>query len=117
MIKVDQISLKINYTNEDILFAICKALNIQQKDIKNFELAKLAIDARKKPNIKYVANIIVELNGNLENKFAKLKYQPSCKTSFVATSFSKYPSIIFDVCAIIRIFEFVFLLWPVGLFY
>lgn len=80
MIKVDQISLKINYTNEDILIAICKALNIQQKDIKNFELAKLAIDARKKPNIKYVANIIVELNGNLENKFAKLKYQPSCKT-------------------------------------
>ena len=75
MIKLDQISLPIKYTDEDILKGVEKTLKINKSNIDSFEILKLSIDARKKPNIKYIASIGVNLKNNLENKFINLKYQ------------------------------------------
>ena len=75
MIKLDQISLPIKYTNFDILQSIERALKIKKDSVESYEILKLSIDARKKPNIKYIASIGVNLKNNLENKFEKLKYQ------------------------------------------
>lgn len=75
MLKLEQISLKINYTDRDILKAIDKILNIGIKNIKNFKMLRLSIDARKKPNIKYVASVGVYLKNNLETKFKKFLYE------------------------------------------
>ena len=75
MIKLDQISLPIKYTDEDILKGVEKTLKINKSNINSFEILKLSIDARKKPNIKYIASIGVNLKNNLENKFINLKYQ------------------------------------------
>lgn len=79
MIKLDQISLPIKYTNLDIEQSVCRALKIKKEDIVFFEILKLSIDARKKPNIKYIASLGVNLKNNLENKFAKLKYEKNDK--------------------------------------
>lgn len=79
MIKVEQIFLPINYTEKDIKKEICKKLNINPKDILAYEFLKLAIDARKKPNIKYVANLGVELPPLVENKFEHLKFNNAPK--------------------------------------
>jgi uncharacterized FAD-dependent dehydrogenase len=56
MIKLDQISLPIKYSENDILSAICKKLKIKSDNIQKYEIVRLSIDARKKPNVKYVAN-------------------------------------------------------------
>lgn len=79
MIKIDQVMLPIKYNSNDILQGVAKALKIKKEVIENFEILKLSIDARKKPNIKYVASIGANLKNNLENKFAKLKYEKNNK--------------------------------------
>lgn len=79
MIKIDQISLPIKFTDFDIQEQICKKLKISQKDIQSFEIHRLSIDARKKPDIKYVASICVCLKNNLENKFKNLKFASEIK--------------------------------------
>ena len=80
MLKLDQINLPINYLQEDIKSQICKNLKIKDKDISSFEILKLSIDARKKPNVKYVASIGVYLKNGLEKRFANLIYTKFIKT-------------------------------------
>ena len=80
MIKLDQITLPIKYNDSDIKTEICKKLKINEKDIASFEILKLSIDARKKPNVKYVVSIGVNLNAAVENKFQNLKFEKFTKT-------------------------------------
>ena len=79
MIKIDQIMLPIKYTNLDIKNGICKSLKIKESDVLDFEIYKLSIDARKKPNIKYVASIVANLEEKIERKFASLKFEKNTK--------------------------------------
>ena len=79
MIKIDQIILPISYTDRDIRAQICKKLKIKETTIENFEILKLSIDARKKPNVKYVVSVSVGLKGDLEKKFSNLKYEKFTK--------------------------------------
>ena len=69
MIKVDQVSLPIKYTQKDIVASVGKTLKVSLEKIKSVELIKLSIDARKKPNVKYIASVGVVLDGGLENRF------------------------------------------------
>lgn len=75
MIKIDQIKLPIQYTENDIKNEICKILKININKINFVEILKLSIDARKKPNVKYVASVGVNLVDGLENNFKDLKYE------------------------------------------
>ncbi len=75
MIKLEQISLPIKFSDEDVKAQISKTLKIQAKDIECFEILKLSVDARKKPNLKFVASFGVTLKNGLEKKFPKLHYQ------------------------------------------
>ncbi len=79
MLKLDQISLPIKFSNQDIKKQVCKSLKINEKLIKTTEILKLSIDARKKPDVKYVASIGVTLIDG-ENKYKKLKYDKLTKT-------------------------------------
>ncbi len=80
MLKLDQISLPIKYSDKDILSQITKTLRVKEKDIDSFEILKLSIDARKKPNVKYVASVGVSLKGGLEKRFTKFKHEKFTKT-------------------------------------
>ena len=77
MIKLEQLTLPIKYTKDDILKQVCAKLKITKDKFTYFELIKLSIDARKKPNIKYIASVGVCLKGNLENKYKNLKFVPN----------------------------------------
>ena len=79
MIKLDQINLPIKYSNLNIEKEICKKLNVKNLDIQNYEILKLSIDARKKPNIKYIASIGVNLKNGLEEKFENLKFEKNTR--------------------------------------
>ncbi len=80
MIKVDQVLLPIKYTDIDIKKQVAIKLKIKETTIESFEILKLSIDARKKPNVKYVASVGVNLSGNLEKKFENFKYTKFTKT-------------------------------------
>ncbi len=80
MIKVDQVSLPIKYTQKDIVASVGKTLKVPLEKIKSVELVKLSIDARKKPNVKYIASVGVVLDGGLENRFKNLAFVKNTKT-------------------------------------
>lgn len=61
MIKLAQVKLPINHTEEDLVKAIYKTLRIQKNQLKNYRLLKKSIDARKKQEIRYIYTMDVEL--------------------------------------------------------
>ncbi len=75
MIKIDEISLPIKFTSKDITDAVCKKLHIKNNQILSFEILKQSIDARRKPNIRYICSIGVELSQDLEKKFPSLVFK------------------------------------------
>lgn len=75
MIKLDQISLPIKFVDADVIGQICKELKISSKMIESYQFLKLSVDARKKPNVKYVASLGVSLRENVEKKFSKLAFE------------------------------------------
>ena len=110
MIKVEQLSLPVRYTNDDVCETVAKKMKIRVCDIESFEFLRLAIDARKKPNVKYVANVGVVLKRNLEDKFKSLKFEnkylnlsyekKSAKGNIVVVGFG--PSGMFSALALAR---------------
>ena len=75
MIKLDCISLPIGFNDEKIKEICAKNLKISSKSIKNFEILKLSLDARRKNNIKYVASIALELDEQTKKLFPSLLYK------------------------------------------
>jgi len=69
MIKVDNIKLKVGFEETDVKHAIAKELRINLKDVKTFEFLRLSIDARKKPNVYYVATVAACLASGIEAKY------------------------------------------------
>ena len=61
MIKINQLKLPINHTEDDFLAKIRKQLKLEKKDIFFYKILKKSIDARKKPELYYVYSVQVEL--------------------------------------------------------
>ena len=71
MIKVDQLKLDISAKDNQIKKAIAKKLRVQDSDIKDYQVLKRSIDARKKPDLFFVYSVLVSLDGALEQKVLK----------------------------------------------
>ena len=76
MIKLDQVKMKIGYSEKELLSSCAILLSINKKDIVKIDILKKAIDARRKPKIFYILNVGLTLSGNLEDKFTELKVKP-----------------------------------------
>ena len=75
MIKIDGVNLSVGYTEDEIKEKCAKRLKISSKSIVFYEIIKLSLDARRKNDIKYNANIALSLNEKLEDKYKSLKYE------------------------------------------
>lgn len=75
MIKLDEISLAIGFNNQEIIEKCAKKLKISSKNIKDFEIIKLSLDARRKNNIKYIASIGLELDSINSEKFKNFEFE------------------------------------------
>lgn len=64
-----EIKLNPNFNESDIFSAINKKYKIAKKDINSYEIIKQGIDARKKPDVKYVLNIAVSPSDKSASKF------------------------------------------------
>lgn len=73
MIKVDNIKLNVGYTDMDVKNAVSKALRISPNKIESYEFLRLSIDARKKPNVFYIATVAVSLSKEFEEKYKSNK--------------------------------------------
>ena len=71
MIKIDQLKLDVSAENNQIKNSIAKKLRVQIADIKNYEILKRSIDARKKPELFFVYSVAVTLDKALEQKVLK----------------------------------------------
>ncbi|OEF97667.1 NAD(P)/FAD-dependent oxidoreductase [Desulfuribacillus alkaliarsenatis] len=60
MIKVSNIKLPVGHDNHALLLAIGKKLRIPKEQIGNIQILKRSIDARKKPQLYFVYQVLVE---------------------------------------------------------
>lgn len=74
MIKLDQVKMRIGFSDQDVIKKCAAILKIKQNQIKNFIIVNQSIDARKKPNVFFVLAVALELENNLEQQFAKFAY-------------------------------------------
>ena len=61
MLKINQLKLPIDHTEDDFLAKIRKQLKLDKRDIFIYKILKKSIDARKKPELYYVYSVQVEL--------------------------------------------------------
>ena len=62
MIRIGQIKLDPDHTKSDLVQKIAKTLRIAEKEILHYEIKKQSIDARKKPQVKYIYTVDVKVN-------------------------------------------------------
>ena len=61
MLRIGQLKLEPNHSEQDLLQKIVKTLNISEKDVKQYQIKKKSIDARKKTYLQFVYTIDVEV--------------------------------------------------------
>ena len=73
MIKLSNIKLPVDYTDNIVVEEISKAIRIPKNAIIKYEFAKRSVDARKKNNVHYIATINVAINEKIikENDIIK----------------------------------------------
>ena len=59
---ITEIKLKPEYSEEDLISAICSRAKINKKNLRSYEIIKQGIDARKKPNVYYVMNVAIDVD-------------------------------------------------------
>ena len=69
MIRIGQLKLEPNHSDKDLLQKIAKSLRVSESDILSYSIQKQSIDARKKPELKYVYT--VDVNALNENRIMK----------------------------------------------
>jgi len=72
MIRIGQLKLNPDHTEKELRLAIAKALRTSEKDIKSYQIKKQSVDARKKPDIKFIYTVDVEVS-NEQNLIKKQK--------------------------------------------
>ena len=84
MIRINNIKLKLDYTDSDIRQAVQKELRIQANAVDNISLYRRSIDARHKNDVHYIATIDVELNSNENTVLSKAR----CKNASICEKYS-----------------------------
>ena len=70
MIRINNIKIRKNISNEEVLDIAINQHHISKSDILNWHIAKKSIDARKKDDVHY--NYCIDLKLKNENKYKKL---------------------------------------------
>lgn len=71
MLKIDNIKISQNLTNEEVISLVLKRNKISTSDVTMSKIIKKSIDARNKNNVHFLYTIAIEVKN--ENKYPKLK--------------------------------------------
>ncbi len=66
MIRINQLKLKINHNEADLMQQIAKRLRVKKSEIIKYNIIKKSIDARKKSDIYYIYSVEVQTNKDME---------------------------------------------------
>lgn len=88
MLRIGQLKLEPNHSEQDLLDKIAKTLRISKKDVKEYVVRKKSIDSRKKPQIFFVYTIDVKV----ANETKILKNQKGNQVSLVKDNPYQFPS-------------------------
>ena len=75
MLRINNIKLKIEHTEEELIEKLLQALKIQKKDLKSYTIRKRSVDARKKDDVKYI--YCIDALVNQEGKVCKKAKSPN----------------------------------------
>lgn len=73
MIRVNEIKVPLEATNDDILRKTAESLKIPASKITGFSIAKKSLDSRKKDNLFFVYSVDVTVSGNEDKILSKCK--------------------------------------------
>ncbi len=73
MIRLGNVKLRLDYTDDDIKNSVCKELRINKSAVENISLYRRSIDARHKNDIHFIATFDIYLNSNENAVIAKAK--------------------------------------------
>ena len=110
MIRLNNIKLCLDYTDNSLIDIASKKLKINKKHISNIKLFKRSVDARVKNDVHFLASIDVYLNNSIDEKQAIIKSK--CKNAGIVEN-NPY---IFKKCSNINRSVVVVGAGPAGLF-
>ena len=87
MLRIGQLNLPPNHSEEDLLKKIAKTLRISERDVKEYHIKKKSIDARKKPLLQLVYTVDVEV----VNEVGVLKKQKGTQVSVARDKIYEFP--------------------------
>lgn len=62
MLQINQIKMRVSYSNDELERKICSLLKILRDEMLEYHIERKSIDARKKPDIFYVLSVSVKVN-------------------------------------------------------
>ncbi|MDG1819792.1 MAG: NAD(P)/FAD-dependent oxidoreductase [Porticoccaceae bacterium] len=99
MLRLSEIKLPLNHTENDLSEAILKTLNISAQELLGFSIYKRSYDARKKGNILLIYQLDIELDGSVEKRILEItpalpRVGPSPDTNykFVTEAAADFPA-------------------------
>ena len=87
MLRIGQLKLAPNHSEQDLLEKIAKTLRISEMDVKQYHIKKKSIDARKKPLLQFVYTVDVEV----VNEAGVLKKQKGTRVTIVKDKIYEFP--------------------------
>ena len=88
MIRIGQLKLNPDHTRQDFIQKIAKTLRVSEAEILDFQIKKQSLDARKKPELKYVYTVDVKVQNE---KRIISKNQKNNQVSQVVESRYRFP--------------------------
>ncbi len=99
MLRLSEIKLPLNHTENDLTEAILRTLAISTQELLGFSIYKRSYDARKKGNILLIYQLDVELGDSLEKRLLdtrpalpRVAPSPDTNYKFVAQAATDFPS-------------------------
>ena len=87
MLRIGQLKLEPNHSEQDLLQKIAKTLRISETDVKEYHIKKKSIDARKKPLLQFVYTVDVEV----ANEAGVLKRQKGAQVTIAKDKKYEFP--------------------------
>ena len=92
MIRIRDIALPPEHNAHQLYFEAAQLLKISNSKIKKLKIVRRSVDARKKPDVKIIYTVDVQIDGNEKRTL----YQAGCKRASIApVSFYKPPKGVF----------------------
>lgn len=93
-LRISQLSVRLNYTNADVIKAVCRQLRCNKDQLSNLEILRRSLDARKKDRLpSYILSVEVDHRGKPPHqKPGRIEKAPKSEPSPIFPSITPAPN-------------------------